>query len=100
MIFVNMDDDILNKSMGFHAFDIQMSNIDITLENFTKLLDGILKKHGTDDLEYQRKIERIAWDQIKHKYEPGINFTHQALFQECFEFTLKALFRKQCTLQT
>ena len=35
------------------------------MQAFCKLLDGVLKKHGTDDIMFQRNVEALVWDLVK-----------------------------------
>ena len=35
------------------------------LQAFCKLLDGVLKKHGSDDVMFQRNVEALVWDLVK-----------------------------------
>jgi hypothetical protein len=60
VIFCNMDEDMVNKSHGFGLYDKFMSSTSASVESFAKLLDGMLKRHGVDDLEFQLKVNRIT----------------------------------------
>lgn len=56
ILFCNMDEDMVHKSSGFWLYDKYMASTQVTVESFSKLLNGILKNQTTDELEFQRQV--------------------------------------------
>ena len=57
------------------------------MQAFCKLLDGVLKKHGTDDIMFQRNVEALVWDLVKEDlikaevFQKHPNITFSNIFQ-------------------
>ncbi len=53
VMFCGLEEEVIHKSSGFWRFDTFFRRVEVTVESFAKFVDGILRKHGADELELQ-----------------------------------------------
>ncbi len=93
VMLANMGKEMVSKNSAFALFDKFMSSTKANLENFSTLAMGVLMKHGIDQLEFQLKVELLAWDIVKHAYERLFN---DDILTEEISFKLFGLFNRFC----
>lgn len=59
VLLCNLDEEMVHKTSGFYLFDKFMSTSKATVENFSTLILGILRKQETEELWFQLKVRLV-----------------------------------------
>ena len=98
-VYVNFDGSIVSR-VGLAGFETFFSEVEISVENGSKYLSGILKLPSTDNFSFELEIERLAWSVIKSDHEFYLPHSKDKNNEEQLCFQLFCIFNRFCETTT
>ena len=79
------------KVMRIVKISFDFRSVEVSVESFSKFVNGILRKHDTDELHLQLQVEKLAWDMVKFDFD---KFTCPKIDRKLVLFRLFCLFNR------